>query len=99
MDFDKRLQRAIERGRTTRDAIGRATAERELSEEELKSLHSRYRLELVERIENCLKKLADHFPGFQYSPQMTDSGWGAAISRDDLAVQRGENGPLALQPF
>lgn len=90
MNFDNRLQRAIQRGAQTRAELGRAAAERELSAEEQKSLHSRMRLELVEHIENCVKKLSDHFPGFQYQPVMSDDGWGARVSRDDLTVQRGE---------
>ncbi len=90
MDFNQRLQRAIQRGEKTRDLRGRAAAEREMSAEEIKGLHSRYRLGLVERIEDCLKKLADHFPGFEYQPVMSDSGWGARISRDDLSVERGK---------
>lgn len=95
MDFDNRLQRAIQRGTQTREAIGRAAAERELSAEEQKSLHSRLRLALVEHIEECLKKLSDHFPGFEYQPVMSDAGWGARVSRDDLTVQKGD-GPVSL---
>lgn len=90
MDFDNRLQRAIQRGSRTRDELGRAAAEKELSAEELRSLHSRLRLALVEHIEDCVRRLADHFPGFDYQPVMSDAGWGARVSRDDLAVQRGE---------
>lgn len=89
MDFNQRLQRAIQRGEQTRDQRGRAEAEREMSAEELKGLHSRYRLQLVERVEDCLRKLADNFPGFSYQPFMNDAGWGARISRDDLNVERG----------
>jgi hypothetical protein len=89
MDFNQRLQRAIQRGENTRDVRGRAAAEREMSAEEIKSLHSRSRLSLVDRIEDCLRKLADHFPGFEYQSVMSDSGWGARISRDDLSVDRG----------
>jgi hypothetical protein len=85
MDFDKRLQRAIVRGQRTRDVEGRAQAERALSTEELKNLHSKVRLDLSERIEQCLRKLADHFPGFRYESVFSEAGWGAKISRDDLA--------------
>ena len=95
MDFDNRLQRAIQRGARTRDELGRAAAERELTAEELKSLHSRLRLQLVEHIEDCVRRLADHFPGFDYQPVMSEAGWGARVSRDDLTVQRGE-GPKSL---
>jgi hypothetical protein len=86
--FDSRLQRAIQRGEQTRAEAGRAAAARRLSAEEQKSVFSRTRLQLVERIEECLKKVSDHFPGFSYQPVMRDDGWGASVARDDLAVQR-----------
>ncbi|MFO1092868.1 MAG: hypothetical protein U0992_06060 [Planctomycetaceae bacterium] len=95
MDFDNRLQRAIQRGQQTRAEAGRAAAARELSAEEQKSVYSRTRLQVIEHIEDCLKKLADHFPGFSFQPLMRDDAWGASVSRDDLAVHRGE-GPKTL---
>lgn len=91
MEFDQRLERAIQRGKHTRSERGRAEAERELSAEEFKNVHTRCRLELVERIEDCLKKLADHFLGFRYQAEMSADGWGASISRDDLSVGRGKS--------
>lgn len=90
MEFDQRLQRAIQRGQHTRAERGRAEAEREMSAEEFKNVHTRCRLELVERIEDCLRQLADHFPGFQYRSEMSGDGWGASISRDDLSIGRGK---------
>lgn len=95
MEFENRLQRAIQRGEQTRAEAGRAAAARQLSAEEQKSVYSRTRLQLIERIEDCLRKLADHFPGFSFQPVMRDDAWGASVSRDDLAVQRG-GGPKAL---
>ncbi|MBL8851968.1 MAG: hypothetical protein JNG89_20005 [Planctomycetaceae bacterium] len=95
MQFENRLQRAIQRGEQTRAEAGRAALARQLSAEEQKSVYSRTRLQLIERIEECLKKLSDHFPGFSYQPVMRDDAWGATVSRDDLAVSRGE-GPRAL---
>lgn len=95
MDFDNRLQRAIQRGEQARVEAGRAAAARELSAEEQKSVYSRTRLQIIEHVEDCLRKLADHFPGFTFQPVMRDDAWGASVSRDDLAVQRGE-GPKAL---
>ena len=91
MEFDQRLDRAIQRGKHTRDERGRVEAERELSAEELKNVHSGCRLELVERIEDCLKKLADHFLGFRFQNVMSADGWGASISRDDLSVGPGKS--------
>ncbi|MFP6649071.1 MAG: hypothetical protein VB817_06405, partial [Pirellulaceae bacterium] len=60
--------------------------QQQLSEEEMKSLHSRCRLELSEHIEQCIEKLAQHFPGFQTETIYGDRGWGAACSRDDLRI-------------
>ncbi|MEX0711308.1 MAG: hypothetical protein WD278_03095 [Pirellulales bacterium] len=84
MEFEKRLEKAIERGQRAGDAQARAAAQQAISEEELKRLHTQYRLELSEHIERCLKKLPDHFPGFRYETVVGDRGWGAAISRDDV---------------
>lgn len=89
MDFDKRLEHAVERGRQTRDARGRAQAEQAMSEEDMRNLHSRCRLELSEHIESCLRKLADHFLGFRFETVIGEDGWGAKVSRDDIVGGRG----------
>jgi hypothetical protein len=86
MDFQQRLQKAIERGQRTSVARAQAERDRVLSEQELRRLHTQYRLELSERIERCLKKVADQFPGFQFESIVDERGWGAAISRDDLRM-------------
>lgn len=90
MDFDKRLERAINRGEQTRSLRGREQARQQMSEEELRSLHSRYRLDLSDHIEQCLRKLADHFPGFRYQTLVGEEGWGARISRDDFTRRSGQ---------
>lgn len=87
MDFDKRLERAIERGNRIRQEQSRAAAERELTEEELRNLHSKYRLDISEHIEDCLRRLADHFPGFRMQTVVGEEGWGARISRDDIDLR------------
>ena len=46
------------------------------------------RLELSEQIEDRLRKLADHFPGFEFATVIGDEGWGARITRDDLRLNR-----------
>lgn len=89
MNFEDRLKKAIERGEKTRDARGRAALARELSIEELRTLHSRYRLELSDHIEQCLRQLADHVPGFKYQSVVSDEGWGGRLTRDDLHLQPG----------
>ena len=89
MEFEKRLERAIVRGQQTRDAKGRAEAERALNEEDLKALHSRCQIDLSEHIEKCLKEVSDHFPGFDFQTIVGGEGWGATISRDDFERRAG----------
>jgi hypothetical protein len=90
MDFEKRLEKAIERGQRRGDARQAAVARAALSEEELKRLHSEQRLILSEHIEKCLRNLPHHFPGFRYETILDDRGWGAAVRRDDLIIQPGK---------
>ena len=92
MDFQERLEKAIQRGRRSQHAAEREQAERALDEEELKRLHSQHRLELSEHIEQCLRQLPRHFPGFRYETLVGDRGWGAAVSRDDLSLADGKRG-------
>jgi hypothetical protein len=86
MDFDKRLERAVERGQRAAAAKTQARSEQTLSERELKRLHTRYQMELSDHIEQCLKTLPDHLPGFQFASVVDDRGWGATVSRDDLQL-------------
>jgi hypothetical protein len=86
MDFEKRLEKAIQRGRKTGDAKERAESDKTTSEEELKRLHSQLRLELSEYIEKCISSLPNHFPGFQFETVVSSKGWGAAVQRDDIGV-------------
>ena len=88
-DFEQRLQKAIERGHRTSDNRARAEAEKAMSDAELRRLHTQCRLELSEHIEGFLRKLSRHFPGFQFDPVVSDRGWGAAVSRDDVVVRSG----------
>ena len=90
MDFDQRLERAIERGQRKRSAEDRERAERAMTEDEFKNLHSKARLELSEHIEGCLRKLPEVFPGFDFVTVMEADGWGAKISRDDVAPSPGK---------
>jgi hypothetical protein len=89
MDFQQRLHKAIERGSKAGDEQAQAERDRELNEKELQRLHTKYRLELSERIERCLDQVADEFPGFQLESIVGERGWGAAISRDNVRLQRG----------
>lgn len=96
MDFSQRLQKAIERGARARREKAAAAAEREITEEELRRLHLEARLGVSEHIERCLRELAEHFPGFRYDTIVSADGWGAAIRREDLRVQRGARQPNNL---
>lgn len=91
MDFDERLERAVQRGRRALDEQGRRRAEQAVSEEELRDLHTRCRIELSDRIESCLRKLADHFPGFRFQTLVSEDGWGARVSRDDVSFRTGRS--------
>jgi len=94
MDFQKRLEKAIQRGQRSHDAEAQARAEQAMGEEELKRLHSQYRLELSEHIEQCMRQLPQHFPGFRYETLVGTQGWGASISRDDLSLSDGRRANL-----
>jgi hypothetical protein len=105
MDFKQRLEKAVERGQRLGETRALAKQEKVLGEEELKRLHSQYRLELSERIENCLRQMPAHFPGFRYESVVGERGWGASISRDDLDIESGRRSnyfsrlELTVRPF
>jgi hypothetical protein len=88
-EFEQRLQKAVERGQQRGQQQAAQARQRQLNEEELKRLHTQYRLTLSEYIEACMKRLPNHFPGFQYETMFGERGWGAACSRDDLQIQDG----------
>ncbi len=105
MDFQQRLDRAIQRGKTAKEELGREAAARRMTEEELRHLHSAARLELAEHVDTCLKALADRFPGFTFSTIAGEDGWGAKVSRDDVRLNRGRSATafsrleLLIRPF
>lgn len=90
-DFEERLQKAIHRGQKTREAKGQAAGEKQASVEDLRNRHSELRISLSEHIEGCLRRLCDHFPGFDYATVMNEDGWGARITRDDINLNSGRN--------
>ena len=63
MDFDERLKEAISRGQRQHAAKTLNEAREAVSEEELRRLHSQYRLELSEHIEQAVRAAARPFPG------------------------------------
>jgi hypothetical protein len=105
MNFDERLQRAIDRGGRIADNRERAERADALNEEQLRRLHSQYRLELSEYIERCLSRLPAYLPGFQFERVTSDRGWGAAVNRDDADFGAGRRGnvfsrlEIAVRPF
>jgi len=88
-EFESRLESAIARGKQRADAKATKQRQQELSAEELKRLHTSYRLSLSERIEKAIHRVADHFPGFQQESLFGEVGWGAACFRDDLRIEAG----------
>ncbi len=88
-EFEKRLEKALERGRRASDARACAEAQRALTERELRRRHTQYRLKLSEHIESCLREIPDHLPGFQFEAVVSERGWGAAVTRDDVDLAHG----------
>ena len=84
MKFQDRLSKAIQRGENISSRRSEAEAQKRLDEQELKRLHSEYRLQLSEQIESCLRSLLNYFPGFQYETIVGEKGWGGAVIRDDI---------------
>ncbi len=97
MDFEQRLQKAIDRGKRTKEQVQQSQSAQATTEEEFKHLHSTARLELTDHIENCLRKLIDHFPGFEFETIIDETGWGARIRRDDIHMKRGNADRLYSQ--
>jgi hypothetical protein len=89
MDFEKRLQKAIERGERRNAVRAHEEQSKALSSEEIKRLHSQQRLHLSEHIEACVKRLPHYFPGFRFETIYGERGWGAACSRDDFRLGAG----------
>mgnify|MGYP001819858672 CR=1 FL=1 len=88
-DFKSRLQSAIERGQKRKQLSASEAKQKELSEEELKRLHTSFRLTLSERIEAKVHSVVDAFPGFRQESLFGEVGWGTACYRDDLLIKSG----------
>ncbi|PAY15817.1 hypothetical protein CKO51_29775 [Rhodopirellula sp. SM50] len=88
-DFQSRLESAIQRGQRRRDHSASEAKRKELTEEELKRLHTSYRLSLSERIEGKMRSIIDAFPGFRQEALFGEVGWGTACYRDDLRIKSG----------
>ena len=88
-EFQSRLESAIARGKKRAAHKANQQRQKQLSEEELRRLHTSHRLSLSERIEKAIHGVADHFPGFQTESLYGEVGWGAACYRDDLRIESG----------
>ncbi|TWT66494.1 hypothetical protein [Allorhodopirellula solitaria] len=93
-DFTSRLESAIQRGRRRGEYQASEERRKELSDEELKRLHTSYRLSLSEQIETAVQRVAEHFPGFRTEAIFGEEGWGEACYRDDLRIESGRRSNL-----
>ena len=93
-DFASRLDAAVQRGKRRAEHAENQQQSKALSEEELKRLHTSYRLSLSERIEAAVLRVADHFPGFRREGLFGEVGWGSACYRDDLKIEAGRRSNL-----
>jgi hypothetical protein len=84
MDFEEKIKQAIERGHRRSEARADAERRQKLSESEVRNRHNQIRLRVSDHIEKAMRRIADHFPGFQTEILYGEKGWGAAITRDDV---------------
>jgi hypothetical protein len=89
-EFDEQLRKAIDRGKRIQDARAHQEKQAQMSTDQLRIRHNEFRLPLSERIEHALKALAHQLPGFNYENIYGERGWGGALSRDELVIERGQ---------
>lgn len=90
MDFEEQLKKAIGRGQEQGSVRKSSEEQKQLSAEYLKNRHAEFRLALSDYIESCIRRLTEHFPGFEYETIYGDRGWGGAVFRQDIT--RGKSG-------
>lgn len=88
-NFQSRLESAISRGKRRAELGKEQQKAQQLTEEELRRMHTSFRLSLSERIEKAVHQVADHFPGFREESIFGEAGWGSACYRDDLKLNSG----------
>jgi hypothetical protein len=104
-EFDEQLKQAIQRGMKTNQARQQEAEKEQVTTEDLKRRHTEFRLAISERIENTLASLVNQVPGFDYENIYGDRGWGGAVSRDELVIQRGKRNnvysrlEITVRPF
>ena len=89
-DFQQRLQSAIQRGERRGERHEQAARQSQLTEEDFKRLHTKYRLSLSDQIERAVDGVAQNFPGFRKETLYGEVGWGAACWRDDFQIESGK---------
>ncbi len=93
MNFDDQLKKAITRGQELGNLARDSKDQEKLSAESLRNRHSQFRLQFSDYIEAGLKRLVEHFPGFEFETVYGERGWGGAVYRDDITrVKTGKSG-------
>ena len=104
-NFDDQLKQAIQRGMKTNLARQKEVEKQQMNAEDKKRCHTDFRLAISERIEQTLGQLINQLPGFEYENIYGDKGWGGAVSRDELNIQRGKRNnvysrlEITVKPF
>jgi hypothetical protein len=88
VDFQERLKSAIQRGQKRGVSEENQLRQQQMSEQEMRSRHTDFRLQLSDYIEHGLRTLPEHFPGFRFETIYGERGWGGAIYRDDLTKDK-----------
>ena len=80
----------IQRGERRGDRHEQAARQTQLTEEDFKRRHTKYRFSPSEQIERSVDGVAQHFPGCRKESPYGEVGWGAACWRDDFQIEAGK---------
>ena len=78
MEFEDKLQRAIQRGQERTSARANAQKKVEASKEDIRNRHNEFRLNLSDHIEACLKKVGTAFSGLRLRNDLRHKGLGGS---------------------
>ena len=104
-EFEDQLKKAIDRGHRIRENRETTARNAQLTQDQIRIRHNEQRLAISERIETALKSLVNQLPGFEYENIYGEKGWGGAVSRDELVIQRGKRATaysrleMTVKPF
>ena len=90
MEFQDRLERAIQRGRRQSSDRAEEEAQRHPHGKGAAAAALAGPAGALRAHRACLGQLADRFPGFRFETIVDPRGWGAVLSRDDLRLERGQ---------